>query len=203
MKKSILIIILFFIADNCSAQDTLIVKSGENMLAKVIEINTLEVKYQKFENLGGPIYTIVKSNLLMIRYENGTKDIFSDLKVEGSVLNSNQDLFAQGQADASKNYSGYKPAGTAVLLTTSIPLYGVFLGAVPAIISASTKPSDVNLGYKNPDLMKNAEYADGYSKKAKDIKKGKVLRNYLTGLAVSAGTTIVLFVWAVSSIWGG
>lgn len=201
MKKSILVIISFFIANICSAQDTLIVKVGENMLAKVIEVNTLEVKYQKFENLSGPIYTVVKSDLLMIRYENGTKVIFSDLKNEGSVLNSNQDLFAQGQADASKNYSGYKPAGTVVLITTSIPFYGVFLGAVPAIISASTKPSDANLGYTNPDLMKNAEYANGYSKKAKDIKKRKVLKNYLTGLAVSAGTTIVLIVWAIDSIY--
>ena len=59
------------------AQDTLSMRSGENMLVKVIEVGTSEVKYRKLDNLNGPIFSILKSDLLTIKYENGTKDDFS------------------------------------------------------------------------------------------------------------------------------
>ncbi len=59
------------------AQDTLSMRSGENMLVKVIEVGTSEVKYRKLDNLNGPVFSILKSDLLMIKYENGTKDDFS------------------------------------------------------------------------------------------------------------------------------
>ena len=68
------------------AQDTLSMRSGENMLVKVIEVGTSEVKYRKLDNLNGPIFSILKSDLLTIKYENGTKDDFSSVKKEEKKL---------------------------------------------------------------------------------------------------------------------
>ena len=70
---------LTFIATNSLlAQDIITLKSGEEVKAKVLEIGTSDVKYKKFENQTGPSYTIFKSDIFMIKYENGTKDVFAN-----------------------------------------------------------------------------------------------------------------------------
>ena len=68
-------------------------RSGENILVKVIkvskvrlnwtikgiiEVGTAEVKYKKLDNLNGPVFSMLKSDLLMIKYQNGTSDDFSN-----------------------------------------------------------------------------------------------------------------------------
>ena len=76
--KNILLFILFICSSNIiKAQDTLSMRSGENILVKVIEVGTTEVKYKKLDNLNGPDFSMLKSDLLMIKYENGTKEDFS------------------------------------------------------------------------------------------------------------------------------
>ena len=77
MKKLILVFILCHIAiTNCISQDIITKKTGEDIQAKVVEITTSDIKYRKFDNLDGPLFTMLKSDVLMIRYSNGSKDIF-------------------------------------------------------------------------------------------------------------------------------
>jgi hypothetical protein len=76
--KYILLFILFICSSNITkAQDTLSMRSGENILVKVIEVGTAEVKYKKLDNLNGPVFSMLKSDLLMIKYENGTSEDYS------------------------------------------------------------------------------------------------------------------------------
>ena len=93
--KYISLFILFICSSNIiKAQDTLSMRSGENILVKVIEVSnvrlklkntfkgyievgTAEVKYKKLDNLNGPVFSMLKSDLLMIKYQNGTSDDFS------------------------------------------------------------------------------------------------------------------------------
>jgi len=102
----------------------------------------------------------------------------------------NNDLFKQGQNDATIHYKGYKTAGTAVLATTIIPGYGILFGAAPLFIADSRVPLDENLGYPDLNLMENEQYALGYRQKAKQIKNKKMLRNYYAGLGVQAAYLI-------------
>ena len=76
--KNILLFILFICSSNIiKAKDTLSTRYGENVLVKVIEVGTTEVKYKKLDNLNGPVFSMLKSDLLMIKYENGTSENFS------------------------------------------------------------------------------------------------------------------------------
>jgi len=59
------------------AQDIITKTNGDEIRAKVTEVNIKEVKYKKFENPEGPVYTMSKSDIFMIVYENGDKDMFS------------------------------------------------------------------------------------------------------------------------------
>jgi hypothetical protein len=73
----------------CFSQDVLTKKSGDDILAKVLEETSTEVKYKKFDNQSGPTFTILKSELLMVRYENGTKDLFNETKKIEKLFNIN------------------------------------------------------------------------------------------------------------------
>ncbi|NVO03750.1 MAG: hypothetical protein HXX09_13720 [Bacteroidetes bacterium] len=70
--------ILFFenISSTKDSCDNIILKNGNEIYAKVIEITAKEVKYKKCENKDGPTYVIEKTDIFMIKYVNGTKDIF-------------------------------------------------------------------------------------------------------------------------------
>ena len=61
---------------NLCAQDLIIKTSGDEISSKVIEVGKDIVKFKKYENLEGSIYTILKQDIFMIKYENGSKDIF-------------------------------------------------------------------------------------------------------------------------------
>jgi hypothetical protein len=105
MKKAILTaIIVVFTLGICFSQDVITKKAGEDIQAKISEITTTQIKYYRFDNLNGPIYSIDKSEVLMIRYENGTKDIFteSDKPTEKTV--TTDDTPAKVQQNATTNH---------------------------------------------------------------------------------------------------
>lgn len=58
------------------AQDLITKKSGEEIKAKILEVNPTEIKFKKSDNPDGSIFTMPKSEILTIRYSNGNKDIY-------------------------------------------------------------------------------------------------------------------------------
>jgi hypothetical protein len=181
MKKIIFTVLTsIFTITLCFSQDIITKNTSEDIQAKVLEVTTTEIKYKNFNNQTGPTFSILKTDVLMVRYENGTKDIFNTDKKDDNI--SSADLFTQGQSDASKYYKGYKGAGTGTLITS---LVSPLIGLIPAIATSSTQPKDINLNYPNADLMKKSEYNNGYSQKSKKIKQGKVWKNWGIGFGVN------------------
>jgi hypothetical protein len=179
------------------SQDVITKKTSEDIQAKVLEVTTTEIKYKKFDNPTGPTYTLLRSEVLMIRYENGTKDVFNEEKKIVMIdtvsvqTQSGSDLFIQGQTDASRYYNGYREAGTGTLL---ISLLSPLVGLIPAIACSSTQPKEINLNYPKADLMKKADYNNGYSQKSRKIKQGKVWTNW--GIAFGANLFAVLLLFS-------
>ena len=74
--------LLLFIAAFCFsiantfAQDIITLKNGDDIQALVQEIGEVEVKYKKFDNPNGPNYVLKKAEIFMIRYANGSRDVF-------------------------------------------------------------------------------------------------------------------------------
>lgn len=80
------------------SQDILVLKNGEEIECKTEEINSDNIKYRKFQNSSGPLYTIDIFKVFMIKYENGTKDLFNyDDSNNKSLSNNQKDI----QSDAS------------------------------------------------------------------------------------------------------
>jgi hypothetical protein len=57
------------------ACDKILLKTGEEIEAKVEEIGINEIKYKKCDNINGPLISISKDDVFMITYSNGTKDV--------------------------------------------------------------------------------------------------------------------------------
>ncbi|WP_343631958.1 hypothetical protein [Fluviicola sp.] len=75
--KYLLIVCTLFVGGISFSQDNIILKTGEEIPAKVLEIGTSEIKYKKTSNLEGPTYSVSKADVFMIKYENGTKEVIN------------------------------------------------------------------------------------------------------------------------------
>lgn len=118
-----------------SAQDIIIKKNGEEITAKVMEIGTSEIKYKKPGNAEGPLYAIPRSDVFMIKYADGSKDVINDMnapkeKGETRVFKSYVAInvgvgipagtFGSSNPDDSK--SGYGMTGMDFGMSASLPL---------------------------------------------------------------------------------
>jgi hypothetical protein len=188
MTKSIFIL-LAFIAINITAfsQDVITQKTGEDIQAKILEVNQTEIKYKKFDNQTGPTFTVLKSDVQMIRYENGTKDIFNQTEeVKAESKTSNEDMQMKGKRDSEINYIG-KKSGAGWTAATTI-LFSPLIGVIPAAACASSEPSDQNLNYRDNELMKDYAYNKAYVEQAHKTKKKIVW----TSFGVSSGAWLLL-----------
>jgi hypothetical protein len=60
-----------------NAQDMIVLKDGNMIEAKVVEISSSEIRYKRFDHLDGPTIVIPAINVLSIRYENDTYEIIN------------------------------------------------------------------------------------------------------------------------------
>jgi hypothetical protein len=71
------------LSENC---DDIVLKNGEEIRVKVLEINQTEIKYKRCDNLEGPIFTIDKSSVFFVKYSNGTKEIFNVVETKKNPI---------------------------------------------------------------------------------------------------------------------
>lgn len=80
IMRSVIFALVSMFAITLQAQDIVTYKTGETMKAKVIEIGEKTISYKRLDNLNGPSYTIDKSKVASIVYENGSVDSFAEVK---------------------------------------------------------------------------------------------------------------------------
>ncbi len=76
--KTILFIVFIFAMrlPALLAQDILILRNGDVINVKVLEVLDAELKYKKQQNLDGPVYSAKKTDIYMVKYGNGEKEMF-------------------------------------------------------------------------------------------------------------------------------
>ena len=156
--------------DDC---DIITFKNGEEVKALVTEVGTSEVKYKKCDNKNGPLYSVKKSEVFMIKYANGSKDFFGN---QQSVSDEDKKNSVNSQ-EASDKTDG---TATGAFATGLIGLLiGLFASAIIGIIFGLA-------------ALVLANFADANIKKSKGKLKGK-------GLAI-VGAILGLLVICVSII---
>ena len=69
-----------------NAQDLIVLKDGNIIEAQVLEISSTDIRYKRFNHLDGPTIVVSVNNVLSIRYENGTVEIFNTPPVSGQTI---------------------------------------------------------------------------------------------------------------------
>ena len=87
MKIFIIVLFCFSFINSTHAQDKIMFIDGTEILSKVIEINNTEIKYKNFADISGPTIITLKKNIFIIKYENGTKEVFTENLIKDSPKN--------------------------------------------------------------------------------------------------------------------
>lgn len=91
MKNIITSIIFLLVLQSAFAQDIIYKKNGDKIEANVVEVGLKEVKYKKFNVQEGPMYVLLKSDIFMIEYADGSKDVFNQEENAAAPSNSLQE----------------------------------------------------------------------------------------------------------------
>ena len=91
------------------AQDTVYFRNGEELVVKVTEVSDTHVKYHLWNNQSGPVYSKSVSDIFMVKYKGGHKEVFSGQQpavsgqparvTGGDVFNQ---LHGKGEMDVSR-----------------------------------------------------------------------------------------------------
>lgn len=112
------------VLENC---DIIITKDGDEIEATIIDVGINEIRYKKCGFPDGPDYSIKKEDVFMIKYINGTKDIF---KTEN---------FIESQVSSSKPIERFfkiNGIGLAALIISIVGLFKfqIILGLISIIL---------------------------------------------------------------------
>jgi len=102
--------------DSCG--DIIKLKNGDEIVAKVLEVSQTTIKYKKCNNLDGPLMVESIDNIFMIKYVNGSKDVFN--KPAKQIVNSPKKEDAQ---TGEKKYN--KAAVTSFIFSFFFMVWGV------------------------------------------------------------------------------
>ena len=78
LKITFLAVSLLGLVGSVAAQDVILKKDNTTVLSKVLEINSTEIKYKKWSNQDGPTYSINRSEVTRINYQNGEVETFNN-----------------------------------------------------------------------------------------------------------------------------
>ena len=98
MNKSFFFIFFLFGISNTYSQDTIYVKNEkEPIISKIIEINSSEVKYKKFNYQDGALFIIEKNEIERINCKNGDTQTFikKNESQESKSLIANSKIYLQ------------------------------------------------------------------------------------------------------------
>jgi hypothetical protein len=87
MKKVFaLLLILFCLRPALKAQDTISMRKGETIIARVLEVSLTEIRYKRFDSPDGPVYIAPKWEVNYVVYANGRKESYESVQAPAPIL---------------------------------------------------------------------------------------------------------------------
>lgn len=83
--RSFISFVVFLCTMAVNAQDVIVFRNGDEVEAKVEEISSTQIKYKRTSNLDGPSYVSEKSEVSVIKYNNGEQEVFDAVPVSSNL----------------------------------------------------------------------------------------------------------------------
>ena len=125
--KSSPIKLLKLLNDSCG--DLITLREGTEIEAKVIEIGPKAIKYKRCNNLEGPTIVVNIDNVFMIKYSNGTKEVFKKEVIKKDEV---QKTFSKPEEQKPKPPKEFNPMAIASI-ATFILYFTIILAPLPLI----------------------------------------------------------------------
>lgn len=105
MKRLYLLTLTLLLSVTAQAQDTIVLRSGDIKSVKVTEVSRSQVKYVLWDYQDGPVYVQETSDIFMVKYKNGTKEMYDQYNNE-QQQNPNQstDYYGYLKRDGARLY---------------------------------------------------------------------------------------------------
>lgn len=179
--KRLLSAFLTLIFVSAYAQDIILMRNGDEIQCKLLEISKNEVKYKRWTNQEGPTFSEKKDNIFMLKYENGEKEMIA-----------NQTQAAEVQVQTF-NLSANTP--TLHLLPDPTPISDIYLkythrGFHSGLIKYGHKQSE-----EQAQKILTTDWLE-YKKARRDDKVGRVFA--ITGGAfftIGLASTVIQAIW--------
>jgi|GEM_PF-1105639 len=177
--------------DTC---DVLVFKDGSEIKGKVKEVGSAEIKYKRCDTPDGPTYVSRKSELFMIKYANGTREVIKSEPQAQQPQAPSQTFNSYKQQRYSRQNHPLAVASLvlaiAALVVLYIAFYALFLGLIYtgaifflpfllALAAAIAGKTALNRIREQPDLYKG---------------RGFAMPGFIMGLCVLALYALVLFI---------
>ena len=199
IKKILFLFIITIFLTSSYSQDYIILKSGAEIEAKIIEQKEYTVSYRILNDLSGEIKSISKNEILLIKYHDGTTVVVSKIKQDTSIviteINDNEPIYDNLELreiaikDANKNYRPFIYTASSCCMVTSCSPVGLPV----AVWMAATSPKIDNLNiveeYKN-----NGEYCTYYTEEANKIKRKSIIIGSTIGIIINISVLVLYLV---------
>ena len=189
MKKYLFLLLVILLAQAANAQDVIIKINGDEMNARVREITPTQIIYLSADTTDTLSYKIAKSEVFMLRFANGTKEVFHENLPPVAVTANPKDMYLKGRQDARKYYDGQGVMwGSAAAMFMGGPIGPVIIGAIRP--RANNNPA---LAYT---ALQDKNYVKGYEKQAHNQKIGKAA----IGAGIGTAAMFLLVIGMVASM---
>jgi len=162
--------------DSC---DVIIYKDGNEIKAKITEINTSEIRYKRCNFIDGPTFVEKQNKVFMIKYSNGESEMFKTQKADeysnSKIINDSQKI-----NDKDKETNPFSKASLVCSILGVYPL--IILGSILGLIFGAIAKNQINKD----------------SNKYKQNSKGLAI----AGVTISAVGLILiaLLIWALTGL---
>ncbi|EJF08552.1 hypothetical protein [Pontibacter sp. BAB1700] len=196
MNKVLLLILFLSIQQALLAQDIIVKVSGEEIPARVQEITLHDVLYQHPDSSQGVIWRLPKTEVFMVKFENGTKEVFEQHLADSLASMAQgmtpEQLYELGKADAKHYYKGNGAMwGSAASSMVMFPI-----GLAGSVVIGATAPKVKPERVSDIGLLAEQDYLRGYQEQAARKKRGKAL----AGVGIGAGIQIGLLILILTSM---
>lgn len=129
--KNLVLLVTFFSSLAVYSQDVITLKNADELIGKITRVGVNTVEYKKDST--GPVYEIKKSEIFMIKYENGLKEVMSNLATLSPPKESLDDL--------EMRFNRKKRAGIGLTVTGGLLLVGgtsLFVSSLGMSVNSDT-----------------------------------------------------------------
>jgi hypothetical protein len=154
MKKVFFLLTSLVFSIALNAQDIIIKKSGDEIRSKVVEVGINDIRYKRYDFQDGPVYTISKSDVLLIKYENGINEVINNSN--SNSYNSNPNNYNSYNTNPNPNNYNNNNSNNSYNSNPnnySNPYSGSVYPPVPAPIAQSEK-----IDYSMGSFTQNGRY---------------------------------------------